>query len=235
MTEIQTADTIHQDFSQTDKIDKSAEEKQAGVTDEAAKTESKQSAESYGKKADENTERSPQEQFYARVRRLKAQRTEKMQQLLELAAERLGVKKGDMAALEKAINTEVRLSSYKGDMSRRLEVWKAQSDSVKQLYPSFSLEESLKDRRFFSLCYRGVPLVDAYEITHRDEILAAAMAYALEEVRKTGTLKSEKLRQQEGALISNSAVMKPDAKGLTKKQRSELIRRAERGERITFG
>lgn len=184
--------------------------------------------------AAETDERSAAEQFYGRVKALKAERAARVEKLLDNAAERLGVQRGNLEELERAVNTDFALRSINGNIGRRLSRWKNDSEAVKELYPQFDLDECLKNREFFSLCYRGVGLREAYELTHRDEVLSAAMAYAVNELRKTGMLSQHAVREAEGALKQNSAELRADTKGLTKKQRSDLIRRAERGERITF-
>ncbi len=179
---------------------------------------------------------SPEQAFRTRLRELRAQRVMLEQKILGIAAERYGVPRGDIAALERAVSEDLQYRRQNADMAARLAVWRAQSAQVSELYPDFDLNGSLADRRFFSLVYRGIDLQTAYEITHRDEIISAAMAYAVKEMKRRGALNEAAAsdRPREGALVSGSAVPDSGAKTLSRKQRGELIRRAERGERVTL-
>lgn len=175
----------------------------------------------------------PADEFRARLRFLHAQRIMREQKILGIAAERYGVPRGDTAALERALCEDIRCRSQTADMAARLAAWRSQSGAVAELYPDFDLEKSLCDRAFFSLVYRGIDLKTAYEITHRDEIISAAMAYAVKEMKRR-TAPTAADRPREGALNSGAGVPDTGAKTLSRKQRSELIRRAERGERVTL-
>ncbi len=177
----------------------------------------------------------PEQEFQTRLRELRAQRVMQEQKILELAAQRYGVAKGDIAALERAVSEDMQYRRQNSDMAARLNVWRAQSAGVRELYPDFDLNKSLSDRRFFSLVYRGIDLKTAYEITHRDEIISAAMAYAVREMkRRAAPNASAADRPREGALSSSAGIPDAGAKTLSRKQRGELIRRAERGERVTL-
>ena len=176
----------------------------------------------------------PEQEFQTRLRELRAQRVMQEQKILELASQRYGVAKGDIAALERAVSEDMQYRRQNSDMAARLNVWRAQSAGVRELYPDFDLNKSLSDRRFFSLVYRGIDLKTAYEITHRDEIISAAMAYAVREMKRRAAPNASAARPREGALSSSAGIPDAGAKTLSRKQRGELIRRAERGERITL-
>ena len=117
-------------------------------------------------------------------------------------------------------------------MEYRLERWQNESEVVKQTYPQFDLAKEMSDRRFFSLCYKGVGLEEAYLIVHKDELFTAAMEYAASELMRSGAF-CKSGRMKEGALSPVGEVTKSE-KSLSKNERKELIRRTERGERVVL-
>ena len=90
----------------------------------------------------------------------------------------------------------------------------------------------MSDRKFFSLCYKGVGLAEAYLIVHKDELFSAAMEYAAAEIMRSGVF-GKPIMVKEGALSAVSEISKPEKK-LSKSERKELIRRTERGERVVL-
>ncbi|MGN0610784.1 MAG: hypothetical protein ACI4JI_03275 [Ruminiclostridium sp.] len=169
--------------------------------------------------------------FKNAVLRLKAKKAERADSVIGLAAKVYGANKDDYDGIESALYERLIAKGRKNDMVYRLKSWRAESEAVKEQYPSFDLKSELSDRRFFSLCYKGVSLADAYLITHKDEIIMAAMEYAAAELTRNGVGRSAADRVREGALSAADAVP-GKAKKLSKSERRELIRRTERGERI---
>ncbi len=169
------------------------------------------------------------QRFNARVREIRQRGQLRQSRILDAAARRYGVKSGDLDALEQAMSREEESREPK----RLMEEWKKQEQTAKEFYPQLDLGEELKNRSFFEMLYRGIDLRTAYEIVHRDELLEAAMRYAAKTVREMTAeeLLSRKERVRESALSESDRVREKPA-ALTKKQRSELIKRAERGERI---
>ena len=171
--------------------------------------------------------------FKNAVLRLKAQKAERADSVIGLAAKVYGADKDDYDMIESALYERLIADGRKNDMAYRLRGWRAESEAVKEQYPNFDLKSELCNRRFFSLCYKGVSLADAYLITHKDEIIMAAMEYAAAELTRNGVGRPAADRVREGALSAADAVPgKP--KKLSKSERRELIRRTERGERIVL-
>ncbi len=165
---------------------------------------------------------------------IKKQRDEKIERVLLLAAQRFQVRPGDINSLERAIKTDIELNNYNRDMKGRLKSWRSKEGEVKELYPGFDLNGSLRDRNFFSLLYKGLDPKSAYELIHRDEIIGAAMEYAIETLREKGLINTPTPeRVKESALTESTPPEKRGSK-LTKKERSQLIKRAERGERVVL-
>jgi hypothetical protein len=115
--------------------------------------------------------------------------------------------------------------------------WMEQAEKAKQTFPNLDLREELQNDDFVSLLKSGVNVETAYTVVHKDEIIPAAMQYAAKSAaaKVSKSVQAGTLRPREGAANSQSAaVVKNDVSRSTKEQRQEWIRRAARGERITF-
>jgi len=166
------------------------------------------------------------ELFRQAVLKSKRERAARAEQILDL------VDKCDYDGIENAVSERNFERCRRNDMEYRLERWQKESEEVKQMYPQFDLAKEMSDRRFFSLCYKGVGLEEAYLIVHKDELFTAAMEYAASELMRSGAFcKSD--RMKEGALSPAGEVTKSE-KSLSKNERKELIRRTERGERVVL-
>lgn len=220
-------------------VENAAEEKQTENTDIG--TESTEKA-SDGEKpvqdnADSNTsaeypDEKGREEFRQAVLRMKQARAGKAEGIIRLAARLCGADENDLDGVESAVIERQSEWEQRNDMRYRLDKWRAEGEAVKEMYPEFDLAEEMKNRDFFSLCYKGIGLADAYLIVHKDEIIRSAMEYAASELMKSGAMRADGKRMREG-MLSVSDV--PDnSKKLSKSERKELIRRTERGERVVL-
>ena len=220
-------------------VENAAEEKQTENTDIG--TESTEKA-SDGEKpvqdnADSNTsaeypDEKGREEFRQAVLRIKQARAGKAEGIIRLAARLCGADENDLDGIENAVIERQSEWEQRNDMRYRLDKWRAEGETVKELYPEFDLVGEMKNRDFFSLCYKGIGLADAYLIVHKDEIIRSAMEYAASELIKSGAMRAGGKRMREG-MLSVSDV--PDnSKKLSKSERKELIRRTERGERVVL-
>lgn len=220
-------------------VENAAEEKQTENTDIG--TESTEKA-SDGEKpvqdnADSNTsaeypDEKGREEFRQAVLRMKQARAGKAEGIIRLAARLCGADENDLDGVESAVIERQSEWEQRNDMRYRLDKWRAEGEAVKEMYPEFDLAEEMKNRDFFSLCYKGIGLADAYLIVHKDEIVRSAMEYAASELMKSGAMRAGGKRMREG-MLSVSDV--PDnSKKLSKSERKELIRRTERGERVVL-
>ena len=162
---------------------------------------------------------------------LKSKR-ERAERILSLVAQFCGADKCDYDGIENAVSERNFERCRRNDMEYRLERWQKESEEVKQTYPQFDLAKEMSDRRFFSLCYKGVGLEEAYLIVHKDELFTAAMEYAASELMRSGAF-CKSGRMKEGALSPAGEFTKSE-KSLSKNERKELIRRTERGERVVL-
>ena len=83
----------------------------------------------------------------------------------------------------------------------------------------------------------GVDVRTAYELIHKDEIIAGAMQFTAKTVEQkiANKIMANGARPNENGMSSQSAaVVKSDVSQLSKADRQEIIRRVARGEKIRF-
>ena len=115
----------------------------------------------------------------------------------------------------------------------------AQAEQARSIYPGFNLEQEINNPAFMRLTSVGVDAKTAYEVIHKDEILAGGMQYAAQTAaqRVADAVQAGQRRPTENGL-GGSAPAKTritDPTKLTKAQRAEIRRRVARGdESIAF-
>lgn len=116
--------------------------------------------------------------------------------------------------------------------------WLKQAEQLKTVYPKFDFETELKNPEFAQ--YIRIPGVDvrkAYELAHKDDIIAGAMQFTAQTVERklANKIMANGARPNENGMNSQSAaVVKSDVSKLSKADRQEVIRRVARGEKISF-
>lgn len=118
--------------------------------------------------------------------------------------------------------------------------WMAEAEDLKRTFPNFDLqaeaENPVTGESFLRMLQNGVPVRTAYQVTHMDEIMSGAMAYTAQQTAKkvTDTIQARGARPAENGRAATARVVSTDPGRMTKAEREELSRRAQRGERITF-
>ena len=115
--------------------------------------------------------------------------------------------------------------------------WMQQADEAKKVYPSFDMRTEMNNPKFVELLRSNIDVRTAYEVTHKDEIIAGAMQFTAQAVESKLSKKiaSNGARPSENGMSSQSAaVVKSDVSQLSKADRAEIIRRVQRGEKIRF-
>jgi hypothetical protein len=105
------------------------------------------------------------------------------------------------------------------------------------VYPSFDLRAEMQNPQFVDLLRNNVPVRTAYEVIHKDDIIAGAMQFAAKtaEQKVTNKVIANGARPAENGNSSQGAtVVKSDVSQLSKADRQEIIRRVQRGEKIRF-
>jgi len=142
-------------------------------------------------------------------------------------------------------NAQLKRATQMTQEQREWQDIEAQGEALKQMYPSFDLDNEMLNAEFGkSLAFfksSGMypdPVRRAYELVHRDEIMGGAMQYAVQQTQQkiSNSIQSGMARPQENG-TSQTAAGAPtalDPSKLSKEQIEDIKRRAARGERITF-
>lgn len=115
--------------------------------------------------------------------------------------------------------------------------WMQEGEAVKGMYPGFDLQTELQSGQFRDLLRAGISVQQAYELVHMDEIRDATARSAAKTASEqmAANIKNRAARPSENGTSSQSAVIvKNDVSSLTRAERAEIARRAQRGEKITF-
>lgn len=113
--------------------------------------------------------------------------------------------------------------------------WQAQAETARERYPQLDLGAELQNDSFRALLAGGVEVQTAYEVLHRDALMASVMQEATRaaEQRLTSQMLLSGVRPAENGLSAASpAVSRPDVAKMTRQQRRDIIRRVQRGEKI---
>ena len=128
--------------------------------------------------------------------------------------------------------------SRKENAAKTYAQWMGQAEATKAVYPSFDLEAEMQNPQFRSLLRNNVDVRTAYEVIHKDDIIAGAMQFAVKkaEQKTTNKIIANGARPTENGNSSQGAAQtKSDVSLLTKADRAEIARRVARGEKISFG
>ena len=122
---------------------------------------------------------------------------------------------------------------------KKVAAWVEQSKQVKAIYPSFDLKSEMQNSKFLDLLrVPGVDVRTAYELVHKDEIIAGAMQFTAKTVEKkiADKIAANGARPTENGLNSQSASLtRSDVSQLSKEDILDYQRRVMRGEKVSFG
>ena len=116
--------------------------------------------------------------------------------------------------------------------------WMQQADSLKAVYPTFDIRAEMQNPKFIDLLRSNIDVRTAYEVIHKDDIISGAMQFAVQTANQKLTNKiiaNGSRPSENGNSSQGSVVAKSDVSQLTKADRAEIIRRIQRGEKISFG
>lgn len=120
---------------------------------------------------------------------------------------------------------------------QQIDSWYKEADKVKELYPSFDFKKEAQNPEFLSLLRNGNSVEHAYKVLHFDELTqnAARVAAQTADAQAQAKFKSKASRPSENGTSSQSAaIVRNDVSSLTRKERAEIARRVQRGEKIVF-
>ena len=136
------------------------------------------------------------------------------------------------------LRRQVQARQSRDNADRQYAAWMQQAEAAKQIYPRIDLKAELQNPTFVSLLKSNIDVRTAYEVVHKDEIIPAAMQYAVRKAESgiAKSIASGGMRPTEnGAGSGSAAVVKSDVSQLSKADLREIARRVANGERISFG
>lgn len=113
-----------------------------------------------------------------------------------------------------------------------------QGEKLKQTFPSFDLQAEIQNPEFVRLTSPGVGIdvATAYQVIHRDEIMPAAMQYAVQKTQQqaAAAVAANARRPVENGVGGGSGVadVRDDPRKWTRADREEVRRRVRNGEKI---
>lgn len=120
----------------------------------------------------------------------------------------------------------------------QLNAWYREAEEMKKTYPSFDFRAEANNRDFLGLLRKGLPVQQAYELIHMDEIKEATAKSAAQAAgaQMEARIKSKASRPSENGMSSQSAavIKKDSVSALSRKDRANIAKLVQRGERITF-
>ncbi len=113
-----------------------------------------------------------------------------------------------------------------------------QGEKLKQTFPSFDLQAEILNPEFVRLTSPnvGIDVATAYQVIHRDEIMPAAMQYAVQKTQQqaAAAVAANARRPVENGVGGGSGVadVRDDPRKWTRADREEVRRRVRNGEKI---
>lgn len=120
---------------------------------------------------------------------------------------------------------------------QQLAKWYQEAEGLKSKFPGFDLRTELQNRDFTGMLRAGVSVENAYKTLHMDEINEATARAAAKTASEqmAANIKAKAARPAEnGTSRQSAAIVKSDVHSLSREDRAEVIRRAMRGEKISF-
>lgn len=122
-------------------------------------------------------------------------------------------------------------------VQQQIDNWHREAEKVKEIYPSFDFKAEAQNPEFLKLLRTGNSVEHAYKVLHFDELTnnAARVAAQTADAQAQARIKAKASRPSENGTSSQSAaIVKSDVHSLTRAERAEIARRAQRGDVIKF-
>ena len=119
--------------------------------------------------------------------------------------------------------------------NRKMHALYQQAEEMKTAYPSFDLAEEARNPQFLSMIQANVPVRHAYEVIHLDAIKAAErqLTARATEQQVTANVRARGARPTENGTASQGGfTIKSDPSKWSKKDRAEVVRKVQRGEKV---
>lgn len=115
--------------------------------------------------------------------------------------------------------------------------WDRQFADLTQIYPNVDPQTEMQNPNFVRLMNAGVPIRDAFELVHKDELTRGAMQFTANKVaeKMANAARSNSAHPDENGLSGQAAsTIQPNVSAMTLEQYKEAIQRAKAGESIDF-
>lgn len=159
---------------------------------------------------------------------------------LAQAAEEAGMSVEQYSQLQKLQRENARLLQAEQERIGRqqaqeqLDAWNQEAEQLRERYPDFDLEAEAENDLFVRMLQSGVPMGNAYEVVHMDEIKQGLVKTTEKNV--TDAIRARGMRPTENGAASGSGhTTTYDVNKLSKEQLNDIYQRVQRGENITFG
>jgi len=163
-------------------------------------------------------------------------------ELYEEEAEERGI---DVETLKHIKHIERQNQAFTEEMAQRerdaqnAEAWQnilSQEAEVQKTYPGFSLESEMQNDDFARLVACDVPVKQAFEVVHGNELQAIAAKVVADNTAKkiANSVKANQKRTGEGQGNSQAVIVKKDPKSLTDEDRDRIYEKVMAGEKIAF-
>ena len=136
--------------------------------------------------------------------------------------------------LRKQMNEEKR----RQDADRVYSQWMQDAEATKLVYPSFDLRTEMRNPKFQELLRNHIDVRTAYEVIHKDEIIPAAMQFAVQTAEKNfanNVIANGARPIENGNFFQGASSATTDPAKMSKEERAKINARIANGERITFG
>lgn len=124
--------------------------------------------------------------------------------------------------------------------NRNMDAWlKYAEENTKQVFPNFNLYQALNGKNgetLFNLLMSGFDVTTAYKMAYVDDIMAGVMNEAAQTAKRQTMqdIQARGMRPNEGGKNNAPVNTRVNPAKLSKEEREEYLRRAQRGEVITF-
>lgn len=143
--------------------------------------------------------------------------------------------------MQKKLERDVRMMEQRQAEDQRQQAYRQlvrQTEELKSVYPDFDLDAELQNSGFTKLLNAGIDPKTAFEVVHKDEIIPAAMQWAVQQTKAqvANAVAANAARPKENGVSSQSAAtVKTDVSKMTGAEIRALREQVlTRGEKYSF-
>lgn len=128
------------------------------------------------------------------------------------------------------------MERQKTEANRQNELRKLQqqAEAVRAQYPDFAVEAEMQNPRFMEMMRRGVDMMTAYEVAHKDDIINRAVQDAEKKFNDKVRAKQDRPDENGAGVSSTAAVTAVDISKMSRKEFQAFQKRVLSGEKFTL-